>query len=472
MKNTQTQVQQQNLTQEQLQIQSAIQVLSAKLTELPLDAFRERLENELTENPYLEAKHDTEDSTDTYDSPAESQYDARQDYKSEDDIPDYLLRQDNGAEAIETENADTQSFYEQLIEQANEYTLTPHQHTILEYLIGNLDDSGMLTKPLYQIADELSIYHNTDTTPEQVEHVLHILWQFEPIGVGARTLQECLLIQCRHRGHSPSDHITRILTHDWDSFTHNNWRRIQSKYNLTDIEVEQIRDEIKHLNPRPGNSLSDKPSDTNSQAVTPDFIIDIDTDGEIHLSINDTDIPTLTISDDAMQMINQEFVKTYITRGRLFINAIMQRRQTMLKTMTAIIHIQRQYFLDGDESKLRPMKLEDIARQTSQDASTISRVCNNKYVTTPYGTYPLKWYFSRATTKTHTTQQQEDHQQIATRQLKTAIKELIQDEDPQAPYSDDELTLHLINQGYQVARRTIAKYREMLNIPNSRMRRH
>ena len=473
MKNTQAQVQQQKLTQEQVQIQSAIQVLSAKLTELPIDALRERLENELNENPYLEARHDSEDHADTYPSPTpDAQYDARQDYNSEDDIPDYLLRQDNGTEAIEIENPDTQSFYDQLIEQANEYTLTPHQRKILLYIIGNLDDAGMLTKPLHQIADELSIYHDTDTTPAQAEQALHILWQFEPIGVGARTLQECLLIQCRHRGHTPNDTIIRILTNDWDSITHNNWRRIQTRYNLSDIEVDHIRNEIKHLNPRPGSTLSDKPSDTDSQAVTPDFTIDIDTDGEIHLSLNEADIPTLTISDDAMQMINQDFVKTYVTRGRLFINAILQRRQTMLKTMTAIIHIQKQYFKDGDESKPRPMKLDDISKLTGQDTSTISRVCNNKYVSTPYGTYPLKWYFSRATSKTSDTDQQATSEQVATRQIKAIIKDLIQSEPPHAPYSDDDLAAHLNQQGYQVARRTIAKYREILNIPNSRMRRH
>ena len=200
--------------------------------------------------------------------------------------------------------------------------------------------------------------------------------------------------------------------------------------------------------------------------VTPDFIIEIDTDSQIHLSLNETDIPTLTISDDAMEMISEDFVKTYVSRGKLFINAIQQRRQTMLKTMTAIIRLQRKFFLDGDEKSLRPMRLEDIADITHQNLSTISRVCNNKYAETPYGTFRLKWFFSNAISAN------EDNSQyaISTRQIKTALKEIIKTEDKNSPYSDDVLTEKLNKQGYLIARRTVAKYREQLSIPTSRMR--
>lgn len=464
-------VQQQKLTQEQIQLQSAMQVLAAKLTELPIEGLRDRVANELAENPYLEAVH--EEKNEEYAPSQEeehAEYDVRQDYSSEDDIPDYLLRQspENGeeAEGANMESGDSQSFYDQLMEQAGEYDLTPHDRQILEYIIGSLDDDGLLGKPLFQIADELSIYHYCDTTVEEVENVLRILWQFDPAGVGARSLQECLIIQCKRKGHRDTPGHTslllKVLEQNWDDITHNRWELIGRKHNLSEQQTALLRGEIRKLNPRPGSSMGEKTS-TPETHIVPDVIVTVDQDGHIDLTLNDGDMPTLSISEDAMEMIDESFVRDYVNRGRLFIGAIMQRRHTIMRTMQAIIRLQRQYFLNGEENSLRPMRLEDVAEITHQDLSTVSRVCNSKYVETPYGTHPLKWFFSTAAKATE--------QDASVRKLYQALKDIVREEDKSRPLADDIIADMLRQQGFDVARRTVAKYREHLGIPTSRMRR-
>ncbi len=471
-------VQKQKLTQEQLLLQSAMQVLASKLTELPLEGLRDRIANELAENPYLEATNSERDdvalpgSADV-DSPHENgDYDARQDYSSEDDIPDYLLRSPRGgeeeAEGVGMENADSRSFYDQLMEQAGEYAMPPHDRQILEYIIGNLDDDGLLSKPLFQLADELSIYHYCDTTPDEVERILHILWQFDPPGVGARSLQECLIIQCKRKGHhSTPGHTTlllKVLEQNWDEISRNRWDIIARKHNLTVQQIQQLRQDIKRLNPRPGSSMSERSTVTEAQ-ITPDIIVGVDQDGHIDLTLNEGDLPTLSVSEDAMEMIDESFVREYVNRGQLFIGAILQRRQTILNTMQAIVRLQRPYLLTGDEGLLSSMRLEDVAALTHQDLSTVSRVCNSKYVDTPYGIKPLRWFFSTSVKTTET-------EEIASvRKIHAALQQLVAKEDKTRPLSDDILTEELRHQGFDVARRTVAKYREQLGIPTSRMRR-
>ena len=463
-------IQQQKLTQEQIQLQTAMQVLASKLVELPLEGLRERVEAELAENPYLEASNS--DGGDGYiqDESAAggaSDYDARQDYSTEDDIPDYLLHQPSGTEAESMDSADTQSFYDQMMEQVAGCGLSGHDRQILEYLIGNLGDDGLLAKPLFQIADELSIYHYLDTTPEEVERVLHTLWRFDPPGVGARNLQECLIIQCKRRGyrsvpgHTPL--LLKVLERNWEEISHNRWDLIQQRYKLSDMEVQMLRHEIRRLNPRPGSSMGERATSSETH-ITPDVIVSIDQEGGIELTLNDGDMPTLSVSDDAMEMIDVDYVRDYVNRGKLFIGAIMQRRHTILRTMQAIIKLQRKYLLTGDETLLRPMRLEDIALITEQDLSTVSRVCNSKYVETPYGTYPLRWFF---TTQASTAEDED----VSIRKIHQALREIIAQEDKGAPLKDDELALMLQQQGFDVARRTVAKYREHLGIPTSRMRR-
>lgn len=462
-------IQQQKLTQEQIQLQTAMQVLASKLVELPLEGLRERVEAELAENPYLEASNS--DGGDGYiqdeSGASASDYDARQDYSTEDDIPDYLLHQPSGAEAESMDSADTQSFYDQMMEQVAGCGLSGHDRQILEYLIGNLGDDGLLTKPLFQIADELSIYHYLDTTPEEVERVLHTLWRFDPPGVGARNLQECLIIQCKRRGyrsapgHTPL--LLKVLERNWEDISHNRWDLIQQRYKLSDQQVGLLRHEIRRLNPRPGSSMGERATSSETH-ITPDVIVSIDQEGGIELTLNDGDMPTLSVSDDAMEMIDVDYVRDYVNRGKLFIGAIIQRRQTIMRTMQAIIKLQRKYLLTGDETLLRPMRLEDIAKITEQDLSTVSRVCNSKYVETPYGTYPLRWFF---TTQARTAEDED----VSIRKIHQALREIIAQEDKGAPLKDDELALMLCRQGFDVARRTVAKYREHLGIPTSRMRR-
>ena len=462
-------IQQQKLTQEQIQLQTAMQVLASKLVELPLEGLRERVEAELAENPYLEASNS--DGGDGYiqdeSGASASDYDARQDYSTEDDIPDYLLHQPSGTEAESMDSADTQSFYDQMMEQVAGCGLSGHDRQILEYLIGNLGDDGLLAKPLFQIADELSIYHYLDTTPEEVERVLHTLWRFDPPGVGARNLQECLIIQCKRRGyrsvpgHTPL--LLKVLERNWEEISHNRWDLIQQRYKLSDQQVGLLRHEIRRLNPRPGSSMGERATSSETH-ITPDVIVSIDQEGRIELTLNDGDMPTLSVSDDAMEMIDVDYVRDYVNRGKLFIGAIMQRRHTIMRTMQAIIKLQRKYLLTGDETLLRPMRLEDIAKITEQDLSTVSRVCNSKYVETPYGTYPLRWFF---TTQARTAEDED----VSIRKIHQALREIIAQEDKGAPLKDDELADMLCRQGFDVARRTVAKYREHLGIPTSRMRR-
>ena len=447
-----------------------MQVLASKLVELPLDGLRERVEAELAENPYLETSNS--DGGDGYIQDeggvgGASDYDARKDYSTEDDIPDYLLYQSSGAEAESMDSADTQSFYDQMMEQVAGCGLSGHDRQILEYLIGNLGDDGLLAKPLFQIADELSIYHYLDTTPEEVERVLHTLWRFDPPGVGARNLQECLIIQCKRRGyrsvpgHTPL--LLKVLERNWEEISHNRWDLIQQRYKLSDQQVGLLRHEIRRLNPRPGSSMGERATSSETH-ITPDVIVSIDQEGGIELTLNDGDMPTLSVSDDAMEMIDVDYVRDYVNRGKLFIGAIMQRRQTIMRTMQAIIKLQRKYLLTGDETLLRPMRLEDIAEITKQDLSTVSRVCNSKYVETPYGTYPLRWFF---TTQARTAEDED----VSIRKIHQALREIIAQEDKSAPLKDDELADLLCRQGFDVARRTVAKYREHLGIPASRMRR-
>jgi RNA polymerase sigma-54 factor len=467
-----SQVQQQKLTQEQIQLQTAMQVLSSKLVELPLDGLRERVEKELYENPYLETSNS--DGGDGYiqdegggDSTYGSDYDARKDYSNDDDIPEYLLHQPSGPEVENMDSADTQSFYDQMMEQVAGCSLSEHDRQILEYLIGNLGDDGLLAKPLFQIADELSIYHYLDTTPEEVERVLHTLWRFDPPGVGARNLQECLIIQCKRRGyrsvpgHTPL--LLKVLERNWEEISHNRWDLIQQRYKLSDQQVGLLRHEIRRLNPRPGSSMGEKTSSTETH-ITPDVIVSIDQDGGIELTLNEGDMPTLSVSDDAMQMIDDDFVRDCVNRGKLFIGAIKQRRHTIMRTMQAIIKLQRKYLLTGDETQLRPMRLEDIAKVTEQDLSTVSRVCNSKYVETPYGTYPLRWFF---TSQARTI----ENEDVSVRRIHQALREVIEQEDKSAPLKDEELVGLLQQQGFDVSRRTVAKYRNQLGIPTRNMRR-
>lgn len=428
MAQTLSQTQTQTLTQEQRLQLTPQQLLAARLTALSLDELRERVEAECMENPWLEKRHtggSTRRSPLTYEM---------------------------------GERGETLSFYDRLTEQMGEYDLSDHERDILEYLIGSLDDNGFITKPLSQIADELEIYHSLSASEEEVGRMLAVLQQFDPPGIGARNLKECLLLQ------HPSQKLLTVFERHWDDFTGKRWDRIQDKMDLTDAEVERLRREVQHLNPRPGNNPSD-PVGRATETIKPDFIVEMDDEGTLRLSLNQGDVPSLRLSSEADDSGSEEsasFVREYRERGQLFIDALTQRRLTMTAVMKAIIRLQRPFFREGDENLLRPMRLEDVAEKTGLNLSTVSRVTSSKYVETPYGIYPLKWFFSGSSTQ--------DGETVSTRKVKAALKALIEAEDKTEPLSDEALCTALQKQGYDIARRTVAKYRETLGYPPARYR--
>lgn len=420
--------------------------------------------------------------SDLVSAPSKELKDALGDYRNSDEVPDYLLKnypQNDTMEAIDY--SDTISFYEQMKEQMNECELTEKQKMLMEYLIGSLENDGLLKKPLSTLADELEVYHNEPTTVEELEQVLRILQEFEPAGIGARSLQECLQIQIRRdeRFHTPlKQKEYRIVSQFYEEFTHKRWDKIQQRMKLTDQEVELLQKEIRKLNPRPGSSMGEVVGH-NYQQVVPDFIVETDDDGTITMTLNQGDVPELKISDSFLDILRQYdqgrqkmsrsekdallYTKQKIEKAQIFIDAIRQRRHTLTVTMQAIIDLQRPFFLEGDEMLLKPMILKDVAERTGLDISTISRVSNSKYVQTNYGIYPLKWFFSDGYTT-------EDGQEIATRKIQNALKEIIENEDKKKPLSDETLTQMLNQKGFPIARRTVAKYREQLGIPVARLR--
>jgi len=484
-----TQVQQEILQQTQQQALSMQQVIAVRLTELSLEALEQRVENECMENPWLEKedKHleDTSFEKDADESNGEwendgGKVDMLKDYRTEDDIPEYLLRAENGpGNPSRMEYSEAQTFYDSLMAQVREYELSDHQRQLLEYLIGSLDDDGLLKKDLLQLADEMEIYQGVNTSEEELEKALKILWHFDPAGVGARSLQECLLIQVHRDNTSPLHaQLVELLENFYDDFIHKRWERIRRRMKLSPTQMEVLQREVMKLNPRPGSSLSESEGHGSLQ-ITPDFYIETDAEGHITVSLNQGNVPDLIISPDAKEKLEKyeqmkdqisrseledlRFTRNYVERGQIFINALAMRRDSMLRTMNAIIKLQRPFFLEGDEALLKPMILEDISKLSGVSISVVSRVCNSKYAQTPFGTYPLKWFFSQKSI-------QVDGNDVSNRQIMVALKSLIDNEDHQHPYNDEKLAILMAEKGYQLARRTIAKYREQMGILPARLR--
>ncbi|MGP1416662.1 RNA polymerase factor sigma-54 [Prevotella fusca] len=500
----QEQVQIQTQKQQQVQRLSQQQMLQVKLLEMPLTELEESVNAELDDNPALEAggeETDNIDSNDTVEHSEDDDFDTlqereeRQDaldsalerMRSDDDLPTYDSRQQrNNAEYEEIVYGDTTSFIDKLNEQVGERELTERQKSILEYLIGSLDDDGLLRKDLDSISDELAIYHGIDATTKELEEVLKILQDFDPAGIGARSLQECLLLQVDRKvenGDWQRDgqlykYIRTILSNHFDAFTKKHWDKIQSALSLSDLQVEALQREIRKLNPKPGSSMGETQG-RNLQQITPDFIIDTEDDGTVTFSLNHGNLPKLHVSQTFNDMLEtyrnnkagmnrQEkeallYAKEKVDKAQGFIEAVKQRRHTLQVTMKAIIDIQRKFFQDGDEADLKPMILKDIADRTGLDISTISRVSNIKYAQTRWGTFPLRFFF----TDSYTT---EDGEEMSTRKIKLALKEVIDSEDKRKPLSDDALAKVMKEKGFPIARRTVAKYREQLGLPVARLR--
>ena len=476
----------QSQVQQQVQTLSPQQILVVKLLELPAVELEDRGRAELLENPALEeGKEETavDDLSENADNDqSDNEYDSLGDYLTEDDIPDYKLQERNkskGEQAEEIPFSDTTSFYETLQEQLRERNLTEHQQALAEYLIGSLDDDGLLRKTLDSISDELAIYAGVDAKEQELEEVLSIIQDFDPPGLGARSLQECLLIQIKRKEPSSLQQTElNIIEKCYEEFTRKHWDKIIQRLNLSEEEFEAAINEITKLNPRPGSSLGEVIG-RNMQQIVPDFIVETFDDGSIVLSLNNKNMPELRMSREFNDMLQEHtynkanqtkeskeamlFLKQKMDAAQGFIDAIKQRQNTLQTTMEAIIDLQRPFFQEGDESLLRPMILKDVAVRTGLDISTISRVSNSKYVQTNFGIYSLKYLFSDGYTT-------EDGEEMSVREIRRILKECIDNENKKKPLTDDELADILKEKGYPIARRTVAKYRQQLNIPVARLR--
>lgn len=471
--------------QQQIQSLSPLQILVIKLLELPVVEFEERVRSEILDNPALEEGKEANEDNGDY--PEEERYKQEDlslgDYLSEDDIPDYKLQEhnrtrDNAPEEIPF--SEQISFYEVLKEQLDMQNLNDEEREIADYLIGSLDDDGLLRKSMEILLDELAIYRGIYIQEEDLEKILHIIQNFDPAGIGARSLQECLLLQLKRKPNSPTKDIQwKIISKYCDDFTRKNKERIIQRLNISEEEYEAAANELIKLNPRPGSSLGEVMG-KNLQQIVPDFLVETEDNGTITLSLNNRNVPELRLSREFSDMLDEQinnknnqskasqeaflFLKQKVDAAQGFISAIKQRQHTLLSTMQAIIDLQRPFFLDGDETLLKPMILKDVAERSKLDISTVSRVSNSKYVQTNFGIYPLKYFFSDGYTT-------DEGEELSIREIKRILQECVDNEDKSKPYNDDELAEILKEKGYPIARRTVSKYRLQLNIPIARLRR-
>ena len=479
----------QTQAQQLAQTLSPHQILVVKLLELPTMELEERVRAEILDNPALEegkdpSEQDHDIDTDLNEDNLYSNEDlSLGDYRTEDDIPDYKLQEHNrskGEVAEEIPFSDSVSFYEMLLEQLRMQHLTEEEEVMAEYLIGSLDDDGLLRKSIQTLIDELMLYRGIYTNETEVERILSIIQEFDPAGIGARSLQECLLLQLKRKPDSPLKQIeVEIIEKYCDDFTRKNKEKIVQRLSISEETYDEAINELTKLNPRPGSSLGDIVG-KNFQQIIPDFLVEAEEDGSISLTLNNGNVPELRLSREFNDMLeefttNKEnqskeskdaffFLKQKVDAAQGFINAIKQRQQTLLTTMQVIIDLQRPFFLEGDETLLKPMILKDVAEKAKLDVSTISRVSNSKYVQTNYGIFPLRFFFSDGYTT-------EEGEELSIREIKQLLKECVEHENKENPYNDDELADILREKGYPIARRTIAKYRQQLNIPTARLRR-
>ena len=495
------QIQEQRLTQEQRLAQSITQqqLLHAQLVELPITQLVERVNAEMDDNPAIEVAGPGDDYADFPESSENTENADNSDFEDEerqsalDEALESIGRDDEelpvyyGGERQQDEGnteqgvmAQSDSFYDQLLEQMTMTVLTERERYIMEYLIGSLDDDGLLRKSLSQLSDELAIYHNLDVSSAEIEHVLLQLQQFDPAGIGARSLQECLLLQIDRREPSRlKELMQKAIEQYFDLFTKKHWKQLRSALRITELQAEALIRELRKLNPKPGTSMGETMGHS-VQQITPDFIVDTHDDGSVTFVLNHSDVPELTVSQSFVDTLREYqadkehmsrqmkeallYTKTKVDAAQNFIAAIRQRQHTLTITMQAIIQWQHRFFEEGDEALLRPMILKDIAERTGLDLSTISRVSNSKYAQTRWGTFPLRFFFSDGL-KTA------EGEELSTREIKAAIRDIIQHEDKQKPLSDEIIQRMLGEQGFPIARRTVSKYREQMGIPIARLRR-
>ena len=468
------------------------QIQLMKLIQLPTQAFEQRLLEEMNENPALEAGKEEEEYVkdefeseeyDDYDEAESERVDAEEinidDYLSNDDTPDYKTQINNYSDDDEDHDAPFAapiSFHQDLINQLNTFILNEEDREIAEFLVGSIDDMGYIRRSISDIVDDLAFTQAVYTDEKTVERLMHVIHELEPSGVGARDLQECLLLQLKHK--TPTEYIelaTDIIENQFDAFTKKHYDKLIQKYNVSNDQLKKAIHEIEKLNPKPGGSFTGNNKVTEN--IVPDFAIRI-VEGKLELSLNGRNAPSLHVSRDYQEMLQTykvskdkstqqkeavQFIKQKLDSAKWFIDAIRQRQETLFVTMNAIMHYQEDFFLEGDETKLKPMILKDIADIVGLDISTISRVANSKYVETPYGTKLIKEFFSEA-------MKNDQGEDVSTLEIKKILQNVIEEEDKHKPLPDDQLAEILKEKGYPIARRTIAKYREQLDIPVARMR--
>ena len=489
------QTQEQKLAQ--IQRLSQQQMLQVKLLEMPLTELEESIQIELDDNPALETTNEDDygvsDNNEREDDNAltdeektereereEALDHALENMGFDDEMPNYANKSDsNNADYEEMIYGDTVSFYDKLKEQMGEIELSEEQQAVMEYLIGSLDDDGLLRKSLDTIADELAIYNGIDVSEKELERVLLMLQHFDPAGIGARSLQECLLLQVERRSDSLLKKLMeQVLTDYYNEFIKKHWDKIKAQLSLNEAQTEALRNELHKLNPKPGASLGETQG-RSVQQITPDFIVETNDDNTVSFSLNRGNLPELSVSTSFSDMVQEYkinkqnmskqtkeallYAKEKVERAQGFIEAVKQRRNTLQQTMKAIINWQLKFFQEGDEADLKPMILKDIADKTGLDISTISRVSNMKYAQTKWGTFPLRFFFSDGYTNDEGTE-------MSTRKIKISLKEIIEAENKTKPMSDDALTKLMAKRGFPIARRTVAKYREQLGIPVARLR--
>jgi len=466
------------------------QIQLMKLIQLPTQAFEQRIKQELEENPALDTgKEDTnDDRMDEFDNSEDDYNDNEEintedinidEYLSDDDVPDYKTQVSNYSsddeEKIMPYAAGT-SFTQHLNSQLNTFILNDDEREIAEFLVGSIDESGYIRRSISDIMDDLAFTQNIFTTEDNIESVLLKVQELDPAGVGARNLKECLSIQLHRKEQHPNVALAcDIIDNAFDQFTKKHYKKLLQKFDVTEIQLKDAIGEIERLNPKPGGSYAG--NNKRVEHVVPDFAIKI-IDGKLDLTLNGRNAPELHVSREYSNMMkgykdakdkskSQKdavlFIKQKLDAAKWFIEAIRQRQQTLFVTMSAIMNYQKDYFLTGDERNLKPMILKDIADEIDMDISTISRVANSKYVDTPYGTKLIKEFFSESMTN-------DQGEEVSTREIKKILETVIEEEVKKKPLTDEKLAQILKDKGYPIARRTVAKYREQLDIPVARLR--
>jgi RNA polymerase sigma-54 factor len=464
----------QGLELKQTQKLSPLQIQTIKLIELPIQELEQRVKAELEDNPVLDDSPAPE-KEDSDDEPRDVSID---EMDADDPIPSYKLRVNNyGKDERPQYNTFSvkESFTQSLLEQLGFRNLSKHDHDVAAFIIGSLDAAGYLRRDVDSIVDDLAFRANIESSPEEVERLLSMIQEFEPAGVGARDLRECLLLQLKAQNQSREVQLAETILRDYfQEFSNKHFQKIISKLGLSEDEMKAVISRIVKLNPSPGGQIDDSYNDQ-AQQIVPDFVLDIE-DGEMRLSMPRFSIPEIRVNKKYAELLAESqgtsdrqrkeaatFVKQKLDSAKWFVEALKQRHNTLKSTMEAILEYQHEYFMDGDESHLKPMVLKDIAEKTGFDISTISRVVNSKYIETHFGIFPLKYFFSEGL-------ENQEGEEVSTRELKKALKDCVDSEDKRKPLTDDQLVAEMGKKGYKVARRTIAKYRDQLDIPKARLR--